>query len=286
MRTEKDLEKLKGEYKSVNIPKGAMENMEKAVNQAKKDKQKRRRAKGITAVLTAAAAVFILVILPNVSAGAAKAMGEIPIMGKWIEVVTGGKYEVKDEERYANIEIPQLQAEDEEASQAAEQVNEDVQAYIDTLIKRFEEDENVVLGMDAVYETVTDTEDWFALKITVDEMAASGYEYSRYYNIDKETGAVVELKDLFKEGSDYVSVLSELVMSQMREQMAADESVIYFIDSEYEGDSFTSIDPEQNFYMDADGNLVLSFDEYTVAPGYMGVVSFTIDRSQIEDILK
>ena len=33
-----------------------------------------------------------------------------------------------------------------------------------------------------------------------------------------------------------------------------------------------------NFYFDADGNLVLVFEKYEVAPGYMGTPEFTIPK--------
>lgn len=49
----------------------------------------------------------------------------------------------------------------------------------------------------------------------------------------------------------------------MEEQMAADASLSYLTDE------FTAIDPEQSFYWNADGDLVLVFDEYAVAAGYM-----------------
>ncbi|WP_334309184.1 RsiV family protein [Clostridioides difficile] len=39
---------------------------------------------------------------------------------------------------------------------------------------------------------------------------------------------------------------------------------------------FESINKYQDFYFNKDGNLVISFDEYEVAPGYMGAVEFVI----------
>ena len=65
-----------------------------------------------------------------------------------------------------------------------------------------------------------------------------------------------------------VSVLSAEVLRQMEEQMAADASLSYLTEE------FTAIDPEQSFYWNADGDLVLVFDEYAVAAGYMGMVEF------------
>jgi hypothetical protein len=40
-----------------------------------------------------------------------------------------------------------------------------------------------------------------------------------------------------------------------------------------------------NFYINEDGKLVISFNEYDVAPGFMGVVEFVIPTDLIKDLL-
>ena len=52
-----------------------------------------------------------------------------------------------------------------------------------------------------------------------------------------------------------------------------------------EDDLFRSIAKDQNFYINQDGKLVISFNEYDVAPGYMGVAQFTIPTEVIQDLL-
>ena len=49
-------------------------------------------------------------------------------------------------------------------------------------------------------------------------------------------------------------------------------------------EEFTGIDPEQNFYWNDDGELVLVFDEYAVAPGVMGMVEFTIPAAVTDSL--
>jgi hypothetical protein len=41
-------------------------------------------------------------------------------------------------------------------------------------------------------------------------------------------------------------------------------------------DPFEKITANHNFYINQDNKLVISFDKYEVAPGYMGVVEFII----------
>ncbi|MER2115170.1 MAG: RsiV family protein, partial [Solibacillus isronensis] len=41
----------------------------------------------------------------------------------------------------------------------------------------------------------------------------------------------------------------------------------------------------QNFYITEDGKLVLSFDEYEIAPGFMGLVTVEIPTKLLQDML-
>ena len=59
--------------------------------------------------------------------------------------------------------------------------------------------------------------------------------------------------------------------------------VSYFIDSEFSDWDFQKIKKNQNFYVDKNHQLVLVFDKYEAAPGYMGQVEFTIDSSLLAD---
>ena len=77
-----------------------------------------------------------------------------------------------------------------------------------------------------------------------------------------------------------MTALSGEVLRQMEERMAADESVIYF------PEEFTAIDPQQNFYFNGEGELVLVFDEYTIAPGSMGMPEFAIPAEVYGGMLK
>ena len=79
----------------------------------------------------------------------------------------------------------------------------------------------------------------------------------------------------------------------MKENEKADSDKVYFYQGTSrdttglsEDDLFSKIKPEQNFYFDEKGQLIITFNEYEEAPGYMGVVEFTIPDDVIRDILK
>ena len=255
---------------------------------AEQGRGKSRKRMGKTIGWAAAAAALVLVIVPNTSAEAAYAMEQIPILGDVIRAVTIRNYQYEDENFLADIEEVRLENVKMEGS--IQTINESIEEMTDRLIARFEEQVEQGEGHSGIYaghEVVTDTDTWFTLRIHVTEIEASGFQYQYYYHIDKTTGEIATLKDLFKEGADYITPISENIKEQMREQMQADESKVYWVDSKEEmGNQFEAVKADQNFYVNQNGQIVICFDEYEVAPGYMGLVEFTVDEEAVAAIRK
>lgn len=289
---DKELSQLKEDYKNTPIPEQGKKQMEESIERAKKEKQKVVRFRHYKqAGLTAAAALALLVIAPNVSQSAAMAMGNLPIIGPIVKVITIRDYKVDEEHRSADVNVPKIEVDstDPKASQSVDTVNQNVDQYISTLIDQFKADtadnQEANQSLDVHYDIVTNTDTWFTLKLSVLQIQASGDQSYRYYNIDKRTGEIAPLKDLFRDGADYKTVVSDNIKKQMADQMAKDENVYYWLnDTEVPDENFKSISDDQDYYMDKDGHLVIAFDEYEVAPGYMGAVEFTIPDEVIAGI--
>ena len=82
-------------------------------------------------------------------------------------------------------------------------------------------------------------------------------------------------------------MISDNIKLQMREQMAADEANKYFLDEkDFPEFNFTAITPDADFYFNHEGELVIAFDEYEVAPGYMGAPEFVIAKDVTDTISK
>ena len=170
-----------------------------------------------------------------------------------------------------------------------EAVNQDMEATVEELIRQFEDtlSEEGYHGLHVTQEVVTDNALYYTVKLSVLETEASGYEHNQFYTIAKQTGNVVTLADLFAEGSDYISAISENIKTQMKEQMAADEGVIYFLDNDDMPEfNFQGITEQTNFYFNERGELVIAFDEYEVAPGSMGAPEFVIPQEVTAALLK
>ncbi|MBW7459323.1 DUF3298 and DUF4163 domain-containing protein, partial [Paenibacillus sepulcri] len=105
--------------------------------------------------------------------------------------------------------------------------------------------------------------------------AAHGMPTKTYAILNLTNGRMYALKDLFKPGSDYVKVLSDIVGKQIRE----DPQYSYVFPG-----SYTGIRPDQPFYV-TDDALHLYFEPYEIAPYVAGFPTFTIPFAQIRDII-
>lgn len=178
----------------------------------------------------------------------------------------------------------------EKLEKSAEEINAEIAAITDQMVAEFEENLQYEQGYQDILvktEVLETTEEYFTLKLICYQGSGSGAEWDYFYTIDLDTGERLQLKDIFVEGADYITPISENIKTQMREQMAQDEMVCYWIDYDKVPEwNFESITDETSFYLNADGDVVISFDEGEVAPMYMGVVEFTIPSEVLADIRK
>ncbi|MGN0160800.1 MAG: RsiV family protein [Lachnospiraceae bacterium] len=295
---EKELGMLKKEYQKPQMSKKQFNEMRKRMEAADME-NKKERGKSKVIKYTAIAAAFIgaFIILPNTSANVAYAMGKIPVIGQLVEVVTIRDYQHESERNNADIEVPEIIPEtqvadpkvQEKLERTADEINEEIKSITDELITHFEkymEDEQGYQDIVVKSEVLATTQDYFTLKLICYQGAGSGYQWNYYYTIDLNTGERLQLKDLFNEGADYITPISENIKDQMQEQMRADEMVYYWLDNEIEEWNFKSITEETEFYVNEKGNVVIGFDEGEVAPMYMGTVEFEIPAEVLADIRK
>ena len=308
MTEQEQLRQLKEEYENMIIPEAGRERLQAGIDRARMEKKRVEHARRRSAWTAVAAAAVVMIALPNTNMQIAHAMENIPLLGGFFRLVTVRQYNYSDENHDAEVELAQITY-GEDAGEAAsvgeaaagaadpkgtaagsvEAVNQDMEATVEELIRQFEDilSEEGYHGLHVSQEVVTDNARYYTVKLSVLETEASGYEHNQFYTIDKQTGNVVTLEDLFAEGSDYISAISENIKTQMREQMAADEGVIYFLDNDDMPEfNFQGITEQTNFYFNEKDELVIAFDEYEVAPGSMGAPEFVIPQEVTAAILK
>lgn len=238
------------------------------------------------ALTAACIAVFCLVVMPNLSISYAQALEKIPVIGSLVKVVTIRNYVHHDKNHDMDIKVPEI----EDESGAADYINKDIDALTKILADRFNSEldelgDNGHSGIFVDYEVVTNTQKWFTLKLRIHESAGSSNTYYKYYHIDKVNGKIVTLGDLSSDKNFYTALEDE-IKRQMREEMTADPDKIYWVDDAQIGQNFVKLTADSNFYWNENGSMVIAFDKYDVAPGYMGTPEFTIGKKVLDSLLK
>ncbi len=282
----KKMNKLKKDYDETEIPSELEDVVKASIRQAKASQKKRPFLKQWTIGAAAAAALFIGSI--NVSPSFAQAMANVPLLGAIVDVFTAQQLTVDEKTYQANVATPAIEGLADEGLQAS--LNEKYLEENKVLFEQFQQDVAEMekaggghLGIDTGYEVKTDTDQLLSIARYEVNTVGSSSTTMKYDTIDKQNSILITLPSLFKDDK-YVEAISSYIVGEMERQMAADEEVSYFLNSEFFED-FETIQSDQSFYITADNKLVISFDKYEVAPGYMGVVTFEIPSEILSDLL-
>lgn len=280
----KKMERLKRKYEEIEIPTELEDVVNASIQEAKRKKNSTIQYWMLSIV--AAASLFIGSI--NMSPKIAQAMMNIPVLGSIVEVLTAHQFTVNEETYQAELNTPEIQGLKNKELQTT--LNEKYLEENQMLFQQFKQEMtemkqngNGHLGINTIYEVKTDTAQIFSIARYEVHTNASSSTTLKYDTIDKEREILITLPSLFKDDR-YIEVISTYITNEMQRQMDEDQATSYFLNEEFAGD-FKTIKPDQNFYITADHKLVISFDQYEVAPGYMGVVKFTIPSELLTSLL-
>ena len=297
-QSEEVLQALQKEYLEPQMSEEQLNRLKMRMEVAKQENRKDRNRIRVTRLAATAAALLIAFIaLPNMSPTIAYAMEQMPIIGQFVKVVTFRNYEYEDEQHKADVEIPELvtdaQSQNEqyqdELGNTTDEINAEIQEITRKLLDEFVDHMRNELGYKELVvrsEVVTTAPTYFTLKLSCYQGEASGYEYDYFYTVDLTTGERLKLADIFVEKADYITLISENIKEQMKDRMAKDEDVVYWLEDEIEEINFKAITEETSFYINENNNVVISFSEGEVAPMYMGVVEFEIPAEVLREIRK
>ena len=280
--------KRKAAEESTDLPVAVKNRIEQVLAELPEQESPQKKVRVLPRIAAAAACfVFITVfLLPNISVAYAQTLNQIPVIGDIVRVITIRNYFYSDDKHEMNIDVPKL----DEDSNAAEQINQDISQLTETLVREFYKDVELIgdEGHGSIYldyETVTNTDTWFTLKIRVHRAAGSSNTYYKFYHIYKRTNTIVTLGDLAKNVSFY-DVLVQEIKAQMKAQMESDRNTVYWLDESVFGNDIVSLSKNHNFYLNEENDLVITFDKYEVAPGSMGTPEFVINKEIIRDVVK
>ena len=294
-------------YEQIEIPGELQETVNRAVRSVDKKKsaaryRKRRMMRTVRNIGVAAAAVLLcMTVGVNTNEVLAKELGQLPVIGSLVRVLTITSYHEEDGDHDITVNVPEIEVEETQTAGMSdadieEAVNAQIQEIVDSHIAQAKE--KFAEYKEAFFATGGTEEEWggrtmdinvdydvkyqegsvLSLVLTTSEVWVSAQELRYYYNIDVAQNRELTLKDLL--GGDYVNIANESIRQQMKERAAADENLVYWGVTETESgiDGFVSVDEDTDFYINADGNPVVCFGEYEIAPGFMGIQEFELDR--------
>lgn len=247
---------------------------------------------------TAAAALFLCFTVGlNTSETFAMEMHKLPVIGAVAKVLTIRSYETTEDNTTTTVQIPEVQVETpvEEVQKVVTDVNAKIQSLIDEYTAKkyseIEESKEVFLAeggteeewqersidVNVDYEVKHQSESTLSLLIDAWISWFNFEEERHFYNIDLVTGKELTLVDFF--GEDAYEYATNCVLQQMNQRIAEDpENIVFWGVNETEdmGNEFIGVNADTPFYINEEGNVVISYNKYDVAPGYMGIQEFEI----------
>ena len=282
------MNRFRNEYENIEIP----DELEFLVRTTIKEQEKKMKRKNIInkSVIAAAVAGVVFVGSINLSSEISYALSEVPVLGSIVRVLTFKTFELKDNNFDAELKTPAIEGLDSnlEAMLNEKYLDENQKLYDDFMkeideLKKADMDE-AHMGIASGYEVKTDTDKLLVIGRYVVNTVGSSSTTIKYDTIDKQNKLLITLPSLFKDEA-YIDIISENIKAQMKEQMK-DENNVYWLEDEMMGDeNFSKIDKNQSFYITKDNQLVIAFDKYEVAPGYMGNPEFIIPSELLKDAL-
>ncbi|WP_099191880.1 DUF3298 and DUF4163 domain-containing protein [Tepidibacter mesophilus] len=252
---------------------------EKTINKSSRLKKIIRKS-----FITAACICSIFVGLVNANNAFAANLLDVPVLGDIVKIVTIDKLALYDKYKEINIEIPSIEG--LENNDVQDEINrilkERAIAVYDNAIENSEEikEQSQNSGfsklmpeiVDQSYTTLTKSDDMLSFKVVTTQIKASGYETADFYNVDLKNSKLLNMSDLFNKNYDYISTINNEIITKMKEEIEKEDAG-YFVEE------FKTIDDNTNFYINKKGKLVIVFDEYEIAAGYMGMPEFIIETS-------
>ena len=302
MLNDKEFLNLKKNYEDVEIPEDLEQIVQQTIDRAetellqeKTEREKKQRGRKMKRrVGSAAAAVVIIVgsfgLGVNTSKAFADTVSDIPVLSSLAKVFTIEQVHEETDYYVADMKIPGIEGLKDKKLQ--QQINELVHKQVTTAVN--ETKKSTEADKKAYLATGGKEEDYMHPEISVDydvkclndkilsfsvyktQTMASAYFDMFYYNYDLTTGKPITLKGLL--GKDYKEIANKQIEEQIAEREKEPGSMYWDTCEGMEDEAFKTIADDQQFYVNKAGNPVIVFNKYEIAPGYMGIQEFEIQK--------
>ncbi len=292
-----EFKKAKKKFESIEIPEELNEMVNKIIKENNHENnhernsgnnQHKKKNKLKKALISGLVAGSVFVVGLNTSATFAKTVYAAPIIGSIAKVLTFVDYSYSTNLVEGEVAIPKVEGLTDKELQA--KINRQIEEKKNIALKEAEERaaeykkdyletggteeeyEKRKIEIKVDYEIKAVNEDMLSFVVTSSESLAGAYAEYTYYNINLKTDEIITLESVF--GTDYVDIITTNVLKQIEEQKN-DVAKVYFEDSNIIKGS-EKIREDIDFYINENKNVVVVFDKYEIAPGFMGRVEFEI----------
>lgn len=274
------MEHCRREYQETPIPTELERGVEDAIRAGSRPRLHRWRSlKGVALTAAGLCACFVVLTSPAVAA----AVDGVPVLGTLCRIFTGQSYENREETNYVQVQLPQIENTGDssleqrvnleisavlsrEVEESKERARQYYQAYLDT---GGDPDTFHPIQIQVDYQVKSVTDQWASFLITKTESLASAYFQQYFYNLDLETGQSLTLRDVL--GPNWASQGAAAVEEQLKQWDEGRQALLFDnVDLE------ELLEEKEDFYLQADGTVVVVFDKYEIAAGAAGVLEFPI----------
>ena len=242
----------------------------------------------------AAAAAFLVAgtVGLNASPAFAEEMHKVPVIGTLAQVLTFRSFTGIVDDVELDVTVPMVKGMDGKELPAKvnaqiQQLTTNYEAKAKEELAEYKEaffadggteaewaDRTMSLFID--YEVKHFADDILSLQVTTAKSWVAAEEAYHFYNIDLEKDAPLTLADVL--GENYVEICNKSITDQIEARLGMDENAAFFGFGDDDGltEGFTTVTEDTPFYLNAEGDVVISFPEYSIAPGSMGIQEFVI----------
>lgn len=279
-------ERARARYYDVALPPELDFAVASALRAGERKRAKRKALRRGGTSLAACCACFALLV--NVSPAFARAVYEVPVLGGLARVITVTRYTVEDRDHLIDVRLPAI--ENTGDTDLEQRMNLEIRTRIDAVLAEAEarareareayvatggvEDDFIPIIIDVDYDVTCRNGQYLSFVLTKTETIASAYTELYCYNIDLETGRELSLSDLL--GPDWKAIANAAVRAGIAARSGVGENS--YFDGSNGVPGFESVADDQQFYLNTQGNPVVVFEKYEIAPGYMGIQEFEMTR--------
>ena len=135
-------------------------------------------------------------------------------------------------------------------------------------------DDTIPIMIDVDYQLHYASKERISFVVNRCRTLANAYTEQSFFNLELPSGREFTLRDLL--GENFQEIAAAEIRRQIEERTRHDGAV--FFDSAET--AFSALPPNHPFYLNRDGEVVIVFSKYEIAPGSMGIVEFIIPPAE------